>query len=94
MFTAIACVDRLGAALCRLPRRDMPLPLRFDPHGRLRLVAPGSSFAGILNLAFNQIRQRLVRTQPWRSTCSMPSPRSLAMCNLRRMRPTSSATRA
>jgi uncharacterized membrane protein len=56
-FTAIACVDRLGSALCRLARREMPSPFRFDHHGRLRLVAPGSSFAGILDLAFNQIRQ-------------------------------------
>ncbi len=56
-FTAIACVDRLGSALCRLSRRDMPSALRFDPHGRLRMVAPGSSFEGILDLAFNQIRQ-------------------------------------
>jgi uncharacterized membrane protein len=56
-FTAIACVDRLGSALCRLARRDMPSPHRFDPHGRLRLVAPGSTFAGIVDTAFNQIRQ-------------------------------------
>jgi len=56
-FTAIACVDRLGSALCRLARRDMPSALRFDRHGRLRLVAQGSSFAGIVDTAFNQIRQ-------------------------------------
>ncbi len=56
-FTAIACVDRLGSALCRLARRDVPSPLRFDGHGRLRLVAPGSTFAGIVDTAFNQIRQ-------------------------------------
>ena len=56
-FTAIACVDRLGSALCHLARRDMPSPLRFDAHGRLRLVAPGSTFAGIVDAAFNQIRQ-------------------------------------
>jgi len=56
-FTAIACVDRLGSGLCRLARREMPSALRFDPHGRLRLVAPGSSFAGIVDMAFNQIRQ-------------------------------------
>ena len=56
-FTAIACVDRLGSGLCRLARRDMPSALRFDSHGRLRLVARGSSFAGIVNTAFNQIRQ-------------------------------------
>lgn len=56
-FTAIACVDRLESALCRLARHDMPSPHRFDPHGRLRLVAPGSTFAGIVDTAFNQIRQ-------------------------------------
>ncbi len=56
-FTAIACVDRLESALCRLARRDMPSALRFDPDGRLRMVAPGSSFDGIADLAFNQIRQ-------------------------------------
>lgn len=62
-FTAIACVDRLGSALCRLAQCDMPSALRFDSHGQLRLVAPGSSFAGILDLAFNQIRQN-ARSNP------------------------------
>jgi uncharacterized membrane protein len=62
-FTAIACVDRLGSALCRLARRNMPSPFRFDDQGRLRLVAPGSSFEGILDLSFNQIRQNS-RTNP------------------------------
>ena len=56
-FTAIACVDRIGSALCRLARRDAPSPLRHDAEGRLRLVAPGASFAGIVDAAFNQIRQ-------------------------------------
>ncbi|MBC7499233.1 MAG: DUF2254 domain-containing protein [Herminiimonas sp.] len=56
-FTAIACVDRLGSTLCRLAQRDIPSPHRFDPQGRLRLVAPSSTFAGIVDAAFNQIRQ-------------------------------------
>ena len=56
-FTAIACVDRLGSGLCRLARHDTPSAFRFDPDGRLRLVAPGSSFEGVVNTAFNQIRQ-------------------------------------
>jgi len=56
-FTAIACVDRLGSGLCRLARRDMPSALRLDPHRRLRLVAPGPTFAGIVDAAFSQIRQ-------------------------------------
>ena len=62
-FTAIACVDRLGSALCHLAPRDMPSPLRFDADGRLRLMAPGSTFAGIVDTAFNQIRQS-VRSNP------------------------------
>jgi uncharacterized membrane protein len=56
-FTAIACVDRLGSALCSLAWRDMPSTHRFDPHGQLRLVARGSTFAGVVDTAFNQIRQ-------------------------------------
>lgn len=56
-FTAIACVDRLSSALCSLAQREMPSPLRFDGDGRLRLVAPGATFAGIVDTAFNQIRQ-------------------------------------
>lgn len=62
-FTAVACVDRLGSALSRLARCDMPSPLRFDAEGRLRLVAPGATFAGIVDLAFNQIRQN-ARSNP------------------------------
>lgn len=56
-FTAIACVDRLASGLCRLARRAMPPMHRFDPDGHLRLVAPGPAFAGIVDVAFNLIRQ-------------------------------------
>lgn len=56
-FTAIACVDRLGSGLCRLALRDMPSAHRFDTQGKLRLVAPGPTFVGLLDTAFNQIRQ-------------------------------------
>lgn len=62
-FTAIACVDRLGSALCRVARRDMPSPFRFDDLGQLRLVAPAATFAGIVDTAFNQIRQN-ARSNP------------------------------
>ncbi len=56
-FTAIACVDRIASALCRLARRDMPSAHRFDAQGRLRLLASGPTFSGIVDKAFNQIRQ-------------------------------------
>jgi uncharacterized membrane protein len=62
-FTAVACVDRLGSALCRLAQREMPASHRFDVQGRLRLVAPGPTFAGITDAAFNQIRQN-ARSNP------------------------------
>lgn len=56
-FTAVACVDRLGSALCRLAQRDMPSPYRFDEQHRLRVVAAPVSFPGMVDAAFNQIRQ-------------------------------------
>jgi len=56
-FAAIACIDRLGSGLCRLAERDMPSTHRLDTQGRLRLVATGPTFAGILDASFNPIRQ-------------------------------------
>ncbi len=62
-FTAIACVDRLGSALRRLARSEMPPSARFDAKGRLRLVAQGPTFSGIVDVAFNEIRQN-ARSKP------------------------------
>ncbi len=56
-FTAMACVDRLGAALCTLAERDVPSPDRHDEEGRLRVVTGASTVSGIIDASFNQIRQ-------------------------------------
>jgi uncharacterized membrane protein len=56
-FTAINCIDRLGAALCSLAERKMPSPYRFDDERRLRVVTETSSVPGIFDAAFHQIRQ-------------------------------------
>jgi uncharacterized membrane protein len=56
-FTAIACVDRLGSGLCRVAQREMPSSHRCDDDGTLRVVAPPITFEGIVDAAFNQIRQ-------------------------------------
>jgi uncharacterized membrane protein len=56
-FTAVVCVDRIGTALCRLVRRDIPSPYRTDRDHRLRIIAPPATFAGIVDGAFNSIRQ-------------------------------------
>lgn len=62
-FTAFVCVDRLGSSLCSLAGRDIPSTHRFDPQGQLRVVVPGATFAGIVDTAFNQIRQN-ARSNP------------------------------
>jgi uncharacterized membrane protein len=56
-FTAMTCVDHLGAALCRLAVRDMPSPYRLDRKNQLRVIAPAETFPEIIDAAFNQIRQ-------------------------------------
>ena len=62
-FTAISCVDRIGSALCVLARRQFPSPFRLDSQSRLRLVAEGSTFVGVVDAALNQIRQN-ARSNP------------------------------
>jgi uncharacterized membrane protein len=56
-FTAIHCVDWLAAGLARIAREDLPSPYRYDAKGALRVITPVSTFAGLTDAAFNQIRQ-------------------------------------
>ncbi|HLL46520.1 MAG TPA: DUF2254 domain-containing protein [Longimicrobiaceae bacterium] len=57
-FTAMNCLDRLGAALCHFARREAPSPLRLDDAGKLRVVVESRvTFAGMVDASFNQIRQ-------------------------------------
>ena len=56
-FTAIACIDRLGSALCCLSNRAFPFPRRYNAEGRLQVIAKPPTFEGVVNAAFDQIRQ-------------------------------------
>jgi len=56
-FTAITCVDYLGAALARCAGLPSPEPLHYDRAGRLRVVSRPETFDGLLGDAFNQVRQ-------------------------------------
>lgn len=56
-FTAINCIDALGAGLSLLARRRLPSAHRCDENGRLRVITRVTSFAGAADMAFNQIRQ-------------------------------------
>ena len=55
--TAALCVDRLGAALARVAARPIPSTHRYGPDGRLRIVAKHYGFRGLVEAAFNPIRQ-------------------------------------
>lgn len=54
--TAVSCVNYLAAILARLAARQVETPYRMDL-GKLRVVARGPTFAGLLGEAFDQIRQ-------------------------------------
>jgi uncharacterized membrane protein len=56
-FTAIHCVDWLAAGLARLAQGDLPAPYRRDEQGAVRVITPVSTFDGLTDAAFNQIRQ-------------------------------------
>lgn len=56
-FTAIRCIDRLGAGLSHLAQRDFPSPYRYDHDHNLRVIADPVTFAGLTDAAFNSIRQ-------------------------------------
>ena len=55
--TAVICVDYLTAILARLAVRRITTSHWMDDQGELRVMARGPSFEGLLNEAFNQIRQ-------------------------------------
>lgn len=56
-FTAIACIDNLTTTLCYLAQAKFPSKFRFDEEGSLRIIADVLDFEGVLDAAFNQIRQ-------------------------------------
>ena len=60
-FTAMNCIDQLGARLLRLARCRFPDAYRYDDRGRLRVVTNPNSFPGVMDAAFDQLRQNAGR---------------------------------
>ncbi|MGY8914533.1 MAG: DUF2254 domain-containing protein [Flavobacteriales bacterium] len=56
-YTAITCIDNLTSTLCYLTKVQFPSKYRYDENKELRVVASNLTFRGMLNVAFNQIRQ-------------------------------------
>ena len=56
-YTAIACIDNLTSVMCYLAGVEFPSAYRFDTKDKLRVITDNHTFSGMLNAAFNQIRQ-------------------------------------
>lgn len=56
-FTAMACIDNLTAIMSYLAQAKFPSKFQFDEIGNLRIIADTVEFEGVLDAAFNQIRQ-------------------------------------
>ena len=56
-FTAMAVIDRLTTSLAKIMKRGMPQCVWTDEDDKVRLLAPRSTFADIVEEAFRQIRQ-------------------------------------
>jgi len=56
-FTAISCIDWLGEVLSKLAGKKLPGPFYFDQDGKIRVITKPITFSGVVDAAFNQIRQ-------------------------------------
>lgn len=56
-YTAITCIDKLGATIAGLTGRAFPPAYWYDPHKQLRMLVNNTDFTGLLDVSFNQIRQ-------------------------------------
>lgn len=56
-YTAITCIDNLTSTMCYLAEAKFPSKYRTDKNGDLRVIADVLEFEGVLDAAFNQIRQ-------------------------------------
>jgi uncharacterized membrane protein len=56
-FTAVTCLDWLGAALSELAGRELPSHLRVDDEGALRVIAHPVTFKDFMDRSFGALAQ-------------------------------------
>jgi uncharacterized membrane protein len=56
-YTAISCIDNLTSTMCYLTKVKFPSKYRFDDENNIRIIADTLDFEGVMDAAFNQIRQ-------------------------------------
>lgn len=60
-YTAMTCLDWLGAAVTEIASRRIPAARRVDSDGRLRVIAVPRSFADFVERGFGRTRQYVAR---------------------------------
>ena len=56
-YSAIACIDKLTAAICDLTQKNFPEGITYNENGIERITYKTTSFENLANIAFDQIRQ-------------------------------------
>jgi uncharacterized membrane protein len=56
-FTALTCIDWLGASLCQVTEESQPIRVHRDSHGFVRLITSDVSYRRLTERAFEKIRQ-------------------------------------
>jgi uncharacterized membrane protein len=56
-FTALTCIDWLGAGLCKITSEWRPIRIHRDGHGYVRVITAHVSYAQLVERAFEKIRQ-------------------------------------
>lgn len=56
-YTAISCINHLSSIMSSLVKKEFPAPYLADEEGEVRVIADVLTFEGMLDAAFNQIRQ-------------------------------------
>lgn len=56
-FTALTCIDWLGASLCKITTTWRPVRVHRDSHGYVRLITAHVSYTRLVERAFEKIRQ-------------------------------------
>ena len=59
IFTAITCIDRLGSSIAMAMAYVTPTAEMVDEHHQLRVIRNPVTFAGLMDSAFDEIRQNL-----------------------------------
>jgi uncharacterized membrane protein len=56
-FTALTCIDWLGASLCKVTAQWQPIRVHRDGHGYVRVITAHVSYTRMVERAFEKIRQ-------------------------------------